>query len=55
MQLWSDEIETESANPGENVRVKLKNIEEEVGFLYITLSNNFTATVVTVLRCVSDV
>ena len=30
MQLWSDEEETELANPGENVRVKLKNIEEEV-------------------------
>lgn len=30
MQLWSDEDETEIANPGENVRVKLKNVEEEV-------------------------
>ena len=30
MQLWTDEIETEMANPGENVRVKLKNLEEDV-------------------------
>jgi len=28
-QLWSDDEEVESANPGENVKVKLKNIEEE--------------------------
>jgi len=28
-QLWSDEVESESANPGENVKVKLKNVEEE--------------------------
>jgi len=30
MQLWSDDEETEKANPGENVRGKLKNVEEEV-------------------------
>jgi len=29
MQLWSDDEETEKANPGENVRGKLKNVEEE--------------------------
>ena len=29
MQLWSDDEETDLANPGENVKVKLKNIEEE--------------------------
>ncbi len=29
MQLWSDEEETELANPGENVKLKLKNVEEE--------------------------
>ena len=30
MQLWSDDIETDLANPGENVKIKLKNVEEEV-------------------------
>lgn len=29
MQLWSDEEECKSANPGENVKLKLKNVEEE--------------------------
>lgn len=29
MSLWSDEIETELANTGENVKLKLKNTEEE--------------------------
>lgn len=28
-QLWSDDIEVTSIGPGENVKVKLKNIEEE--------------------------
>lgn len=30
MQLWSDDEETDLANPGENVKLKLKNVEEEV-------------------------
>ena len=29
MNIWSDEIETEVANTGENVKLKLKNAEEE--------------------------
>lgn len=29
MSIWSDEIETELANTGENVKLKLKNAEEE--------------------------
>jgi len=29
MQLWSDEDEVEYANPGENVKMKLKNCEED--------------------------
>lgn len=29
MSIWSDEVETEIANTGENVKVKLKNAEEE--------------------------
>lgn len=28
--LWSDDEETDTANPGENVKVKLKGVEEEV-------------------------
>lgn len=28
-QLWSDDIEVTSIGPGENVKVKLKGIEEE--------------------------
>lgn len=30
MQLWSDDDETEQVFPGENVKLKLKNVEEEV-------------------------
>ena len=30
MQLWSDDDETEQVCPGENVKIKLKNVEEEV-------------------------
>ena len=29
MSIWSDEIETEVANTGENVKLKIKNAEEE--------------------------
>lgn len=29
MSLWTDEVETEVANTGENIKVKLKNAEEE--------------------------
>lgn len=29
MAMWSDEIETEVANTGENVKLKIKNAEEE--------------------------
>lgn len=42
MQLWSDEEETEKANPGENVKVKLKGVEEEdvsAGFVLCSLEN----------------
>ena len=30
MQLFSDEIETESAGPGENLKLKVSGVEEEV-------------------------
>jgi len=30
MQIFSDEEETDLVNPGENVKIKLKNVEEEV-------------------------
>lgn len=42
MQLWSDDIETDLANPGENVKIKLKNVEEEdvsQGFVICTMDN----------------
>ena len=35
MQLFSDEFETEQVYSGENVRIKLKNVEEEVCFLLL--------------------
>lgn len=34
MQLWSDDDETDQVYPGENVKLKLKNVEEEV-YTYI--------------------
>jgi hypothetical protein len=30
MQLFSDDEETDQVHPGENVKIKLKNVEEEV-------------------------
>jgi hypothetical protein len=30
MQMWSDEIEIETANPGENLKIKVSGVEEEV-------------------------
>ena len=32
MTVWSDENEVDSAEPGENVKLKLKNVEEDVSF-----------------------
>ena len=29
MQMWSDEIEIETANPGENLKIKVSGVEEE--------------------------
>ncbi|XP_074647422.1 eukaryotic peptide chain release factor GTP-binding subunit ERF3A-like [Tubulanus polymorphus] len=46
LQLWSDEIENEVAYSGENVKVKLKNVEEEdvsSGFVLCD-SNNLCTT-----------
>ena len=34
MQLWSDDEETDLANPGENVKLKLKNVEEDVSAVF---------------------
>ena len=31
--IWSDDDETEKVYPGENVKIKLKNVEEEVSKL----------------------
>jgi peptide chain release factor subunit 3 len=42
MQLWSDDEETDLAKSGENVKVKLKNVEEEdvsPGFVLCSLDN----------------
>ena len=44
MTIWSDENEVELAIPGENVKLKLKNIEEEVStqlFWPLVLINSF--------------
>lgn len=30
MQMWSDEIEMDSAGPGENLKIKVSGVEEEV-------------------------
>ena len=38
MQLWSDDDETEQVFPGENVKLKLKNVEEEVRIFSICLA-----------------
>ena len=38
MTVWSDENEVDSAEPGENVKLKLKNVEEDVSFLLSLVS-----------------
>lgn len=30
MQIWSDDIEGDEANPGENLKLKVSGVEEEV-------------------------
>ena len=30
--VWSDEIEVDNVDPGANVKLKLKNVEEDVSF-----------------------
>ena len=30
MTVWSDEVEVDTVNPGANVKLKLKNVEEDV-------------------------
>lgn len=32
MQIFSDDIEVEEANPGENLKLKVTGVEEEVKF-----------------------
>ena len=32
MMVWSDEIEVDTVEPGANVKLKLKNVEEEVTY-----------------------
>ena len=39
MTVWSDENEVDSAEPGENVKLKLKNVEEDVSFLLSLVSH----------------
>ncbi|ESO07332.1 hypothetical protein HELRODRAFT_76588 [Helobdella robusta] len=42
MQLWSDDDETDQVFPGENVKIKLKNVEEEdvsPGFILCSVEN----------------
>lgn len=34
MQLWSDDIETDATSAGENVKIKLQGVEEEVTYFY---------------------
>ena len=38
MTVWSDENEVDSAEPGENVKLKLKNVEEDVSFILSLVS-----------------
>ena len=33
MTVWSDENEVDAAEPGENVKLKLKNVEEDVSHM----------------------
>ena len=42
MQLWSDDIETDAASAGENVKIKLQGVEEEVSrFFFSVLSKSY--------------
>merc|ERR1712154_89327 len=54
MQLWSDEEETERANPGENVKVKLKGVEEEDVSAGFVLSREYLRDVLSVRRTSRD-
>ena len=50
-QMFSDEIETELANPGENLKIKVTNIEEEVR-LDILIDRDLTITYM--MWCLND-
>ena len=42
MTVWSDENEVDSAEPGENVKLKLKNVEEDVSLVsYLKICTQF--------------
>lgn len=44
MQLWSYDEETDEVHPGENVKLKVSGVEEEVGMLKpgALLTNTFS-------------
>lgn len=55
-QLWSDDIEVTSIGPGENVKVKLKGIEEEdvsPGFVLCDSQNPITTGRVSLIILIS--
>ena len=41
LTLWCDDEEAEEAMPGENIKIKLKNVEEEVGASFRCRSRMF--------------
>jgi len=42
MTVWSDENEVDAAEPGENVKLKLKNVEEDVSLFHMPSNSKFT-------------
>ena len=41
MTVWSDENEVDAAEPGENVKLKLKNVEEDVSNFHMRSNPGF--------------
>jgi len=54
MQLFSDDDEVEKAFSGENLKMKLKNVEEEVSMLCLTCTS-LVLFVCCMLRCIYSV
>ena len=42
MTVWSDENEVDAAEPGENVKLKLKNVEEDVSHFHMRSNLSFS-------------